>query len=221
MASLLSDAENEFFLGLYRNAVAFYQPRIEKRTGVQLGKISVWDLRELDQHKLRDLEWRTSPWIIGFLRRLVFKSRIQQYAEYLKSTAEERGHSCSALYYKNAIYVSFSIDPHFHEDHLALTAVHELSHALWERIEGRPLHEKWSGTAADWDKYKLLGEGFATYAEQVWFLDIYPPGVKKNIPYLYFNKGGIHYRGFQRVQELIKEHGPELFLEIPKRWNSL
>ena len=38
-----SDVERNFFLGIYRSAVDFYKPRIEKRTGIPLGDIAVWD----------------------------------------------------------------------------------------------------------------------------------------------------------------------------------
>ncbi len=58
----LTDADRDFFVGLYRNAVRLYQPRIEKRTGVSLGKIDVWPYELYARHSLHD--WRRR---LGFM----------------------------------------------------------------------------------------------------------------------------------------------------------
>jgi hypothetical protein len=221
MSTQLTEADNQFFLGLYRQAVAFYQPKIEKRTGVSLGKIDVWDYRQLDQHFVSDLKRGKYPWLVGFVRATALRSRLRKVSEHLKATHANRARNCCASYYKSAIYVSFSVDIRRHVEGIALTAVHELSHALWEKHEGIPLHEKRSGTMADQEKFRLLVEGFATYAERIWFVDLYPQCVKETMPYVQYDKASIHFRGLQRVQELVNQSGPQVLLEIPKRWRSL
>ena len=57
----VSDADKEFYLRVYRSAVAFYKPRIEKRTGVLLGDIAVWDFSKLHQDRLEDMKRQASP----------------------------------------------------------------------------------------------------------------------------------------------------------------
>ena len=47
-----TDADRRFFLALYKSAVAYYKPKIEQRTGTQLGDILVWDYASLAEHVL-------------------------------------------------------------------------------------------------------------------------------------------------------------------------
>ena len=76
----------------------------------------------------------------------------------------------TALCYYRSADLRFLLGRHQrHQEGIAFTAVHELSHALWERLEGQPLDKKWSGTSADWEKFSLLVEGYAEYAHQIWF----------------------------------------------------
>jgi hypothetical protein len=220
MSSPLTEADNEFFLGLYRNAVSFYQPRIEKRTGVRLGEISVRDYRQFDQDKMHDVELTRYPWLFRVFKRSVIKARLQQWREYLESTQSERASACMASYYRNTVYVSFSKDIRYHEEGIAFATIHELSHALWERLEGMPLEKPRAGTASDREKFRLLIEGYATYAEQIWFLDLYPESVKKIVRYAQPDRGTVYFLGMQRIQELVKEFGSRILLELPKRWRS-
>ncbi len=216
MSTPLTEAENEFFLGVYRSAVDYYQPRMEKRTGVRLGKISVWDHRQLDQHVMRDLKRRS-----GLLNRFLFRKRFRQISRNLKSEYAEAAHHCLARYYRSAIYVSFSVDVRCHEEGLAVAAVHELVHALWERLEKRPLDQIRSYGKAKQEEFRLFVEGYATYAEYVWFSDLYPASVKRMLPHWRWDRASIHFRGLQRIQELVEQFGPQILLKIPKRWRSL
>jgi hypothetical protein len=216
MSAPLTEAENEFLLGVYRSAVDYYQPRIEKRTGVLLGKIRVWDHRQLDQHMMCNLERR-----LGFLDRFVLRRRLRKISQNLKSRYAERAQHCPAFYYRSAIYVSFSVDVRCHEEGLAVTAVHELSHGLWERLEGKPLDEIRSCRKAKQEKFELLIEGYATYAQHVWFSDLYPECVKRMLPHWGWDRASIHFRGLRRIQELVEQFGPQILLKIPKRWRRL
>jgi ATP-dependent Clp protease ATP-binding subunit ClpA len=77
----LRDAERQFFLGIYRSAVDFYKPRIEKRTGIQLGDIAVWDYDVLHQHIVEEQQRQASPWRVGILRWLLRRRRLRKHWE--------------------------------------------------------------------------------------------------------------------------------------------
>jgi hypothetical protein len=104
-----------------------------------------------------------------------------------------------------------------HESYVASTVVHELSHALWERLGAQPL--TWQPRTELTEKYRLFVEGFATYAERIWFLDVYPPSVRPFAKHA-MDTAGVHYKGLRRVQALVKEFGPEVLFEIPRKWES-
>jgi hypothetical protein len=208
-------------VGLYRCAVDEYQPKIEKRTGISLGQIAVRDFRESDQDFMRDLEGATLPWIARVFRRAAFKSRFIQWREYLKSTHDKRAAACMACYHRNTIYVSFSQGTQTHEFGIAYAVVHELSHALWERLAGQSLSQRPRGKAFDHEKFQLFVEGFATYAEFIWFLDIYPRSVQESVKHAIPKPDTVHYRGMKRIEELVQEKGRDILYEVPKRWREL
>jgi hypothetical protein len=131
---------------------------------------------------------------------------------------DDRAAKCSAAYYRNGIYVSFSSGT-AHEEAIAAVVVHELSHALWEKLGKRPL--TWFPKTEYVEKYKLFVEGFATYAEKVWFLDLYPASIRRAVRCEYLDPKGIHYLGLCRIEALVKQAGPEILRQIPKRWQSL
>jgi hypothetical protein len=106
-----------------------------------------------------------------------------------------------------------------HEEVVAATVVHELAHALWERLARKPL--TWQPKPRYWEKYKVFVEGFATYAESVWFLDLYPSAVKRSVLGTYIDPHGIHYLGKCTIEDLVRKHGQQILFEIPKRWRSL
>lgn len=164
----LAEAANAFLLGVYRCAVESYQPRIERRTGVQLGKIDVWDYSQLHRHIACDIEEpRMSLLLFGFLKSLVLEWRVRKRSRQLIGAYEDHARKYAACYYADAIYVSFAASTP-HDEVAPVVAVHELSHALWERLEGEPFHAK-RLPPADQEKYQLLVEGYAVYAASTWF----------------------------------------------------
>ena len=220
MTTLLDEAQSQFFLSLYRCAVRFYQPKIEERTQISLGRIEVWDFPQVDQHMMRNLERRFPRWFLACFPGFLPKARLREIADYLKSTYTDRVQGCMACYYDSAIYVSFQIDFRCHEEFIACAVVHELSHALWERLARRPLHKEHPRTPAERQKFQLLVEGYATYAEQIWFLELYPQCVRDSLAHLPRDSQSVHYRGMQRIQELVNKSGPAVLLQIPARWRS-
>jgi len=219
----VSDADKEFFLGIYRCSVAYYKPQIEKRTGVSLGNIDVWDYSRLPQHKMEETRRRSSPWRMGIVQWLRFRWRLRTRRQAFASAYADSARQCAAVYFNGAIYVSFSSGT-AHEYGIAVTAVHELAHALWERLEEVPLYVNYGGggrlTAPEQEKYRLLVEGYAAYAERVWFSDFYPAAARRELPHFPLDHASLHYKGLQRVRELVKEHGPAILLEIPKGWRT-
>jgi hypothetical protein len=219
--SQLREADSQFFLGLYRSAVDFYQPRIEKKTGIPLGNIRVCDFRQLDADRLINLAQQKPSWLYRlFLGKKFAEMRTEVFRQKLESTRSARENACLACYYRRAFYVSFAHDIQHHEAGLAYATVHELSHALWETIEGLPLDEQRTGTDFEREKFALLVEGFAMYAELSWFWDLYPHDVRMTIQPGPPMPGSLHDRGLQRVTELVDKFGQEILMEMPKRWRS-
>jgi hypothetical protein len=218
----LDDADRRLFLSLYRQAVAFYQPKIEKRTGIRLGGISVCDCEELHHHVWDDMEGRYL-WSIRVLRAIFLRQRLQLRYQQCVAALAERTRKCIAMYYGGAIYISFSGNK-FHEDVIAYITIHELAHALWERLEEVPLHAERLGIRRlmrdEREKFNLLVEGYASYAERVWFLDLYPPPARDVLRHSYVDPKSINGQGLRRVRALVKEHGSDVLLDLPKRWRS-
>jgi ClpA/ClpB-like protein len=219
----LIGAEHEFFLGMYRSAVDFYKPRIEKRTGVQLGSIAVWDYARMHEHVTHEF-MRRSPWFIRIVRSLVLRRRFRAYAQAIEAANANNASKCCAAYRGCAIYVSFGSNTP-HEDAIASTTVHELAHAVWEKLEGRPLNMSRVGRkrrgSQEVNKYQLFVEGFATYAERIWFLDLYPVSIRRTVQDMQSRLDSVYFRGCQQIEQLVQNHGPKILLEIPKRWRSL
>jgi hypothetical protein len=206
------DAQHEFFLSIYRSAVDFYKPRIEKKTGVSLGDIAVWDYSRMPEFTFRG---RLRRWLASAVRQLPNKWHAIFSPQASSATIDEWASKCSAAYYKNGIYISF-ISGTVHEDAIAAVVVHELAHALWERLAAKPL--TWRPKQELLEKYALFVEGFATYAERVWFLDLYPASVRPSVTRAYYDRKGLHYRGMRLIEQLVRKEGPHILLHIPKRW---
>ena len=100
-------------------------------------------------------------------------------------------------------------------------AVHELSHALWETLEGEPLDRSMNRLSpAALEKHRLLVEGYAVYAERVWFSDFYPACVRDNLLFVNHDRKSVHFRGFQKIEELVGLFGPHILQRIPKEWRD-
>jgi hypothetical protein len=212
----MREAERDFFLGLYRSAVDFYKPRIEKKTGVALGDIAVRDYTCMLDDALR--QEQSQLWGVRFVRQFLFRKRPRFNMEALTAAFDESAKNCCAAYRRSAIYVSFRSGT-AHEEAIAPTVVHELAHALWEKLAARPL--TWRPKAKLRERYGLLVEGFATYAEQVWFLDLYPNSIRRTVQQSQLDPNGIHDRGFRWIEQLVQEHGAQILMKIPKRWRRI
>ena len=160
------------------------------RSGPQFrsARSAFWDHRYLYSDITCNLERQTYPWLVRLFRKLVFKRRSARFPN--TSSLMYAILRQTALRYYRSADLRFLLGRHQrHQEGIAFTAVHELSHALWERLEGQPLDKKWSGTSADWEKFSLLVEGYAEYAHQIWFWDLYPACVRE-IAALYTTRPG-------------------------------
>ena len=184
----LGVAEREFFLGVYRSAVDSYKPRIEKKTGIALGDIAVWEYSKLAQHLFNGF-----PIVRGPMK-FLFGRHLRRYAKNLREICDEQAKKNSACYYRSGIYVSFNSGT-VHEESVAATVIHELAHALWEKLGKRSL--AWRPRRRHLEKYKLFVEGFATYAEKIWFLDLYPSLARPAVRRMHSDPNSIYYRGLR------------------------
>jgi len=214
------------FLNITREKVAYYQPKIEDMCELSLGKIYVKD----DSSKLYDDAIKIARegihercWSLG---RVPSKSDLK-FAEiealvisslftvplYLYNTL--RG--ANMKYANNTVYVCFYpscrfMDHDFKErkNRLDHTVVHELSHAVWEKCNPNIINLK-----EFFNEGRIWMEGFASYCAQEYFANLYPEGVKKD-----FHLAGVYKKGKNKIEGLVKSHGKEVVLEIPKRWRE-
>jgi hypothetical protein len=144
--------------------------------------------------------------------------RLELDAADAKTAFDEWASNCAAAYYRNGIYISFRSGTQ-HEEAIAAAVVHEIAHALWERLAAKPL--TWRPKADQLDKYRLFVEGFATYAEIVWFLDLHPEAVRRGVKHHGRNPNSLYYRGLRQVEEVVRHYGTAVLPQIPKRWQEL
>lgn len=217
----LDAADNQFILGLYRYAVDFYQPKIEDRTGVRLGNILVRNFNQYNEDRLNELRAYPFPWYVRLFRRGKIRRWLRRWQEYYESTLSDRESLVMACYWQDKIYVSFATGTRSHEHGLAFCTVHELAHALWERIAGERIQATQRKAGESQEKLRMFAEGFAAYAETTWFRDLYPSRLRKSASQVHSTPGTVYYRGRIRVAKLVKEHGDEILFDIPKRWREL
>jgi hypothetical protein len=219
----VKSADRAFFLSMYEAAVAYYQPRIEKMSGIALGKIHVYDCDDLKKHMSRAFLHGAQQGILGWLRSLFFGRRLKRFAESLESRFLSKGAECSACYFQSAIYVSFESGT-LHEDMIALVTVHELAHALWEKLAeelfGSTKRNVCEKDRKEQETKRRFVEGFATYADHIWFAQLYPASLRAGLAR---NADGLtapYAEGFRLVERLVREHGQQVLLEIPKNWRK-
>jgi hypothetical protein len=208
-------SDQQFLLSIFSLAVDYYQPRIEQRTGTELGPISVWEHAKLQQHQIE--YYRKS---LGFVRALFCSRKIQQYCDAVRQFAEDQSRNVWACYYRNAIYISFSTGVD-HDDWIAEIVVHELAHALWEKLGGPTSSECAKLPETERKQVRLLAEGFATFAQSIWFRDLYPLYARIDVGYSWWRRDSVYEQGIQKIRQIVKDRGSKVFLEIPSRWHEL
>lgn len=219
-----SKKERESYLERVRTAVDRYKPKIEERTGANLGEILVKDykdiLYEIDdtqddskslQHYLQNgnlfekVAAYSSMGVAHLIRMVV---GLRSNMKYLHLRLKDH----------SSIYINFGLLPkgeRILEEMAGIDAterdtVHELSHALWYALGGEKTYDKNEMT---WN------EGFATYCELDWFRDLYPDGYFIPRPNLFTHEGE-YIDGRKKIENLVQEYGEEILLRIPSEWTK-
>jgi hypothetical protein len=213
----LFDSDRDFYIDLYRYAVRRYQPIIEKRTGIELGSIQVKSVSNLHDDVVATVERLRAGRLLSFLRR----SRIKQEAKSAADKAVGAMHpSIAAVYYGQSVYVNCTERRQCHEDLIAQCIVHELAHRLWERLQKRPVVFD-PRRPMRYKKFKMAGEGFATYAERIWFRDAYSMSLRRALVSERLDEASVYTLGLRAVENAVKKMGPEILLRIPNEWERL
>lgn len=178
-----------------------FQPLIEERTGTRLGTISVKPnkslLRPLEFGAHLRLEWLSngSPFkIFSF------------FDGYVMGTLDDFSGAYMSYYHSKKIikvHTGRLRRDSIGDVILSQFVVHELSHALWDALEGTSEYTK---------EEKLFGEGFAMYGEKNWFADFIPERIE-------FDE--LYEDGMRKVEELVEKHGERILYRIPSCWKYL
>jgi hypothetical protein len=64
-------------------------------------------------------------------------------------------------------------------------------------------------------------EGYAVYADRIWFRDSYPLWLRKRLPLERLNEESLHIKGMRAIERLVDKWGEEILLKIPREWQNL
>lgn len=212
----LTHSQKENYLKIILSKVSYYQPLIESRTNVKLGDIGIREFKFSvdDQY----YEWHQRNNLSHILMKPFYELK-RMYAGDQTILATSPKNSINNILYvpfgdatKSKIYSQRIAGP----NNLGIdeSVVHELSHILFRRLEGRRMKKRCKKelceSCAEWN------EGFATYCEKVFFSDIYPTGyiINQNLS----EKPDIYQKGMNKIEKIIGIKGKSALLEIPKRW---
>jgi hypothetical protein len=212
-------------LNKVRALVSYYQPLIEERTNVNLGNIGVSDKSELSEDIIRTITLRdfskqeiltqklSIPPQITYLPKYLGLCSITPIANWVLNRKAYMAYRDSTLY----VDVKSKLRDYLQDTSIAYEddqpVIHELSHALWEKLNPnfREDEEK------NFQRLVVWNEGFATYCAFRYFADVLP----KKLKFTELRVGTVYYEGFKKIENVLKREGPEIFLEIPKRWREL
>lgn len=219
-----SRIKREDFLKRVKHKVEYYKPKIEERCNMDLGEVNVKDnkcwLFDVSYGSAYQNAFETAR------KQGRFPTKLDIHMSFtVASTAEALlilptrfyNHFSGAdfRHHNSTIYVPFyymnrfsDIDFKERSKRIDYGVVHELSHTLWEKIIGI--------SKGYWGEGRLWFEGFATYCADNYFADFYPEEVEKvsSLPKPYV-------KGKRKIEELVAQHGKEILLEVPKKWEEL
>jgi len=188
---------------------------IEERTGIDLGEVPVISMREGIRESRRDLleEFLREGKLdkgFGYHFFNVFSFSLielqRMWSEEFSFAAYDSGSkkflTPFGLRTKSMLRKGSFYEEDQHTDEIIL---HELTHHLWNQIPNR---REFGKTPEIWV------EGFAAYGHLNWFSDFLPAGEHK-----YSGEyAKIHKLGAKLIKGVVKIHGEEVLLEIPRRW---
>ena len=191
------------YLDFVRGKVAYYQPLIEERTGLDLGKIGVKESKRLLEDKLK--YWLNDEEIHLWLRLMLLPFTMVLSNQKIKSTI-------LAIKFRNNIYIP--------EDNYSINILKdELSGKKQETdqiVVHELTHEVWFGLGGNKSDKEMIQEGYALYGEMNWFEDFYPSGKHslQNLPPI----EDLRYK--QEIEQLVKLHGEQILFDIPRDWKE-
>ncbi|MEI7719140.1 MAG: hypothetical protein WCI72_04685 [archaeon] len=229
----MSEKQKNAYIEWIEERRDFYQPRIEEKTGVQLGKVYVlpnmiWAYQEIDrmysrlctfpledysQKKISRFEKEVLSWglpVVALPPVALIGSALVGYSKFSDNTMSlAAGEDCIRVPFGFSTRMNLWRKNIGTKDSLDEAVVHELSHILSFRLEekNKPAHIC----------PHELSEGFATYCHEEYFADIYPEGyvVDKELV------GGVYKSGKEKIEQLVAKHGEEILLQIPTKWPEL
>jgi len=225
-----------------------YQPMMEKKTGISLGNVKVKRHRELSKDiyyetviEKIDEKIRKKENDVEEIEKLGFSLKtVYPLLSFVNSFMNQA--FGGARFHKNTIYMPTGFGNRFEEyvkkDLWDSTVVHELSHALWGSIEGER-------SIRDHKNWRMWNEGFATYCEENYFLDLYKnklydvcddkakhflkntknPNAENDLTKIAFLRDGygsnsVYRKGKRKIENILEKHGENVLLDIPKKWDE-
>ena len=209
----LSKKEKKDILSTFEEKVEKYSPLIEKRTGIEMGKVEVKPFNQLTDEIIdkvsSEKDYCTPGW---FSKNIIVKPIFNL----VRMTAEEIVMGKYGDYDTPSIYVplGYSMKMELFGNYMAKKGqkideivVHELTHHLWRQIN--PKDKGITGKNSS-----LWNEGFATYGATRWFKEFYPSSnLETNQPSKYL-------KGRNKIEKLVEEKGESALLEIPNKWKE-
>ena len=223
-----SKKTKEKFLEMVRDKVNYYQPMIENRCGVNLGKINVRDNKGwasdifYKEAPLEALEnaWKQgkTPTELDYTLSFIGAS-FSEFISFIPVKIYDAFSLAQLRHYDHTIYVPFNymnkfVDLDFKDriKRLDYSVVHELSHSLWDRLSSRKLFGEDNKTQK---KSNIWNEGFATYCAHDFFVDFYPKNYERPEDLL-----KVYAEGKKKVEKVIENHGKWALFDIPKKWKE-
>lgn len=206
----------------FREKVEHYKPIIEKKCGKSFGEIKVKDMNliGLDIHKKAFSEMILEDYLkgdgVGCVLDIVgFPTALIPLVGYSLFVREK---DTSAAFWNNIIYLNTSkkmrLEVLVDKTGIDQTAVHELSHKMWEVLGGEKTKDSQEVT-----RLNMMIEGFATYCERTLFAGIYP--VKRTLDYSDLWGDPDYQAGALRMMGFVGKYGKDIIFQIPRIWKKL
>ena len=225
----LSEKEKQEYVRRVEEKRDFYQPRIEEKTRVDLGKVFVLptglgtaqiiydkytQLSNIaNTHEIEKFSWpqRTFIKAIAPITAAPITAIMSIPWLYHMAKMEQKA---AMMAVDDCIFVPFGYISRFNlimekmgdPSDLDELVVHELSHILWSKLAQKHKQETLPP--------RLISEGFATYCQQNFFSDLYP----KNYIIDEKTMTDSYLAGKKKIENLVAKYGKDIVLKIPARW---
>ncbi len=200
----------------YREIVDFYKLGIEEETGVSLRGINVKqysefveDLIDISQEdvfrKLKRIPDNTDRFMVN-----VTIAIFRPFLNLCRLISED---VTNGMYFKPNSTIYAGINPFTKLSIPENTIVHELSHGLWPRLDGKKTGLERNPELRR--KKRIWEEGFTVYCAEDYFSDLYPRRYNPKC-----SRTGKYKKGKQLVDRLVEEYGSDIVLQVPKKWQE-